>query len=161
MTARGEHGQGKTTPQAIERAERRARAVQLRADGHTIRQVAQELGISPTTAHEDIQRALAEVPAESVDQLRAIWGQRLESAVSLVMDQIVNEKDVDAVPQLVALTNRAARLWGLDSPTQVSMVGATDIDLDQALRDYRDALIGPVEPVELDSFTREDEGQDS
>ena len=134
-----------TSPDAFDRAQRRADAVKLRAQGMTLREIAAQLGVAVGTVHADIQRALEDVPAEAVGTLRAVWGDRLDQGVRLVMDQI-KAGNLDAVDKLVRLTDRAAKLYGLDAPRQVEMMGATDLDLDAALREYRDSIIASMSP---------------
>lgn len=130
MATAGESRRGQTSSQAIDRAERRDSAVQLRREGLTLRQIAARLGISPATAHEDISRALADIPAESVEELRTVWGERLESATAVVMPQ-VEAGDLDAVDRLVRLTDRAAKLYGLDAPANIQVQSAqAEVDLD-------------------------------
>lgn len=129
-----------TDAAAIERANRRKQAVELRAQGHTLRQIAEQLGVAVSTVHADIERAIKEIPNEEVTTLRAIWGDRLEAAVKIVMPQI-REGDLKAIDKLIALANRASRLHGLDQPTQVEVAGV-DVDLDRAMGDLKAALNG-------------------
>ena len=90
MATAGEPRRGQTSPQAIDRAERRDKAVRLRREGLTLRQIAARLGVSPATVHEDISRALEDTPAESVEELRTVWGERLEAATAVVMPLVAD-----------------------------------------------------------------------
>jgi predicted transcriptional regulator len=69
-------------------AERDAEATKLRARGLSFRAIAAELGMSPSSAHEAVQRCLAEAPAEAAGELRPLELERLDEmwrAVSAVM----------------------------------------------------------------------------
>lgn len=133
MATAGESRQGQTSPQAIDRATRRAEAVKLRHQGHTLREIATQLGVSPATVHGDIQQALADVPAEGVQELRALWHERLEAATTVLMPQ-VREGNLEAVDRLIRLSQRAAQLQGLDAPTQMEWNTGADLDIDGAVQ---------------------------
>lgn len=70
---------GQTATTAIERAERRSRAVDLRREGLTLREVANELGVSVYTAWNDIQTAVRDIPKEEADLLRQQEADRLDN----------------------------------------------------------------------------------
>lgn len=146
MATPGEAPRGKTTAEAIDRAERRARAVDLRAEGHTIREVAEKLGIAPSTAAGDIDRALSEYPAEGVDLLRRLWGQRLDALLRAVWPAAM-AGDLDAVDKAVKISNRAAKLYGLDAPQQINM-STTGADIEQAVNQFIAAVSEPVAEAE-------------
>lgn len=146
MATAGEAPRGKTTAEAIDRAERRARAVDLRAEGHTIREVAEKLGISPSTAAGDINRALSEHPAEGVDLLRRLWGQRLDALLRAVWPAAM-AGNLDAVDKAVKIADRAAKLYGLDAPQHISM-STTGADIEQAVNQFMAAVAEPVAEAE-------------
>lgn len=139
---------------AIERAQRRARAVELRSDGRTIRQIAEELGVSVATVHDDIQRALDAVPAEAVGTLRMQEQERLDRLQQAVWGAAM-DGDLSAVDRALKIIERRCKLMGLDSPQQVEMVGATDLDLDAAVRDL--VAAARTEPISWEELTRDQE----
>lgn len=146
MATAGETPRGKTTAEAIDRAERRARAVDLRAEGHTLREVAEKLGVSVSTAASDIDRALAEVPADSVDLLRRLWGQRLDALLRAVWPSAMSG-NLEAVDKAVKIANRAAKLHGLDAPQQINM-STTGADIEQAVNQFMAAVTEPITEAE-------------
>lgn len=159
MATPGETPRGKTTAEAIDRAERRARAVDLRAEGHTLREIADKLGVSVSTAASDIDRALSEVPADSVDLLRRLWGQRLDALLKAVWTSAMSG-NLDAVDKAVKIADRAAKLYGLDAPQQISM-STTGTDIEQAVNQFMAAVAEPVavaeEPAEQWEEVRSDD----
>ncbi len=133
------------------RAERnRAEALRLRASGCSEREIANRLGVSPSTSHAYIVDALHELgtcTAATRDQLRQIEGERLEIAVRAVMvylgadaPEIRSEAEdangnlrvvtieryaatMKAADTLVKLSARLSGLWGLDAPAKVEQSG--------------------------------------
>lgn len=112
-----------TTPDSIDVIAKRAKAIELRVEGKTLRQIAEQLGYShPSGAQQAIIAGLDEMLQEPADQLREIWNARIDAAVSVVMGLIVNggANALPAIDRLVTLSNRAARLNGLDAPIKVA-----------------------------------------
>lgn len=73
----------------ITAADRKARAVELRARGHTFQEIADTLGYaSPAGASKAYHAALRERPAQNVDQLRAEAASRYEHLLAEAMRQI-------------------------------------------------------------------------
>jgi DNA-binding Lrp family transcriptional regulator len=52
------------------------------------RKIADEMGCSVHAAHERVQRALAAVPAEAVEAIRAIEGERLTEAIAVALTEL-------------------------------------------------------------------------
>ena len=142
--ARDGNGRYTRTPDA---AGRDAEAVQLRCRGLSYRQIAADLGMSVSSVHDAVHRALAEIVREDVGQLRALELERLDSmeaAVWQVLERkhltvsngrVVYHEDepleddapvLHAVDRLLRIAERRARLLGLDQPVRV--------DVDAALR---------------------------
>lgn len=66
-------------PVEVEQYDREARCIELRAQGLTFAQIAEETGYnSPSAASKAYHRALARRPAQNVDQLRGQESERLE-----------------------------------------------------------------------------------
>jgi hypothetical protein len=133
-----------TSPLRVAVAARRAEAVQLRAAGLTFQQIADRLGYkSKSHAYVDIKRALAKVETESVAELRALDGERLDmlwrQAMQVMSRQhlmVSNGKVVyhDGVPlrdddptlraiaTLLQVIDRRARLYGHNAPKSVEVI---------------------------------------
>lgn len=72
----------------IAQADIDARAAGLRSRGMSYRKIADEMGCSVHAAHERVQRALAAVPAEAVEAIRAIEGERLTEAIAVALTEL-------------------------------------------------------------------------
>lgn len=121
-----------TRGEEVERAERDARAVQLRAEGATYRQIAAALGVDLHTAHTAVQRAIAAVPVENVDTLRAVEGEHLDALrAALIPAAVAGDEKAAAV--LVRISDRRSRLFGLDAPITVEGAGMVTAVIDPRL----------------------------
>lgn len=129
-----------TTTAAIERAERRSRAVHLRREGLTLREVADELGVSVYTAWNDIQTAVRDIPKEEADLLRQQEADRPDALQRAVWEAAI-AGDLHAVDRVLKIIERRCRLLGLDAPTRIEYPAA-DLDLDAAVRDLVAAARG-------------------
>lgn len=118
------------------RAQRAAKALELRTQGWTLRQIATTLDISISTTQDDIARALRETVQQPADELRQVELEkldRLERAANEVLARSYdlyanngkNTGEIDprpklgAIDRLVRIAERRARLLGLDAPQQV------------------------------------------
>lgn len=115
-------------------AERDAAACRLRARGMTFQQIADQLGYADrSTAHRAVKNAIAAVPVHDVDELRQLQGDTLDAIRMQLWAIIRNAGAADAaapgarrggpavvlqaVDRLLRVEERAARLYGLDAPT--------------------------------------------
>lgn len=133
-------GQGQFV-RSLENHERDTRAVALRARGATYQQIADELDYADrSTAHRAVKALLLAIPAEEVAELRRVEGERLEHYMrealavlerdhlhvsqggKIVLDE-EGKRLLDDGPKLAAirelrmLSERRAKLFGLDAPT--------------------------------------------
>lgn len=135
-----------------ETAERDARAAQLRADGWTLQQIADELGYADrSTARQAIQRALREIvqgPAEALIQQEAA---RLDSLYEEALDvlnrdhvmvshgRIVTDDNgqplpdpgpkLAAIDRLVKVRESYRRLFGLDARQKIDVSGGVRYEI--------------------------------
>jgi len=107
-------------------AARRVQALNLRKAGASYRAIAQQLGVDVSTAWSDVQaelgalRALATTAAEDV---RALELQRLDALTAgLFVKATQQGGDARAVMALVRVSDRRAKLLGLDAPVKVQPV---------------------------------------
>lgn len=139
-SARNQHGRVVRTPADIERNHR---AAELKSRGLSYREVAKEMECSVSTAYDMVQRAIADIPREDTESLRAMELARLDfrervllgilgkftprvsasGKVVLHNGEVVEDYDVKirAVAGLGRISERRAKLLGLDAALQVEM----------------------------------------
>jgi hypothetical protein len=142
--------------QSLEQAIIDAEAAQLKADGHTYRQIAQIQGCSPSGAHARVERAIKAVPVDAVESLRAVELERLDEMYRVALSQlrtdavrvdhgrIVRDDDgnplIDhgakliALDRLLKIQDRRAKLLGLDAPSRSRIEVITEDAVDAEIR---------------------------
>jgi AcrR family transcriptional regulator len=113
MTTNSRGGFVKTAEDALKDAE----ALKLRSEGLTYREVAERLGINTSTAYRRVENALRAIPADGVDEMRQLEGERLDKLHAALWDRAL-EGDLQAIDRLLTISNRRAKLFGLDAPTR-------------------------------------------
>lgn len=134
-----------------------AEALDLLAEGMTIRQAAAVQGVTPSTIHARYRRALALVPVQSAEEYRRIWLDRLElqyraalrvqttphltvSNGNLIIDPRTGDPLLDDAPVLqatvaiVRIAERVARITGFDAPTKSAVTITTEDVVDAEIR---------------------------
>ncbi len=131
-----------------EMAARDARAADLRAEGYTFKQIADELGYSSKAdAHKAVTSALRDIVAPSVAKLRRAEGDRLEYVAQRLMEiadregapvtagkdgEVVVDPDsgevvrdysgqINALRTIVTASARLSALFGLDEPIRTDV----------------------------------------
>jgi ElaB/YqjD/DUF883 family membrane-anchored ribosome-binding protein len=92
---------------------RRAKALELRLQGCTITQIAEQLQVDVSTAHRDIERQLAELSSasrERCEQLREVAHLRLEELIAALWE---DRSDPAANRQIARCVEIELRLYGL------------------------------------------------
>lgn len=100
----------------------RLRALELRQQGWSYRQIAADIGKSPSMAHKYVARALQETTAEAVDDLRLLEGERLDAAQAAIWPMVM-AGDIAALNGFIRLSERRAKLLGLDAPSKQELTG--------------------------------------
>ena len=109
-------------PDAIESRLRARRALDLRIQGHSFREIGDMLGIDGSTACRDVARALRELclsNQEQAEAMRGIEAERLDALTAALWPRAA-EGELGAVDRLIAIAARRARLFGLDAPTKTA-----------------------------------------
>lgn len=123
-----------------------SRALDLRRRGLHYAQIAAEMGYrSPSSAHDAVQRALADTAREAAEEVRQVEAQRLDdltatlTRIMLTRHLVVSQGTVAVHPQtgepltdddpviravlgLVRVSERRAKLLGLDAPTRHEVI---------------------------------------
>jgi len=113
MTTNSRGGFVKTADDALRDAE----ALKLRSEGLTYRQIAELLGINTSTAYRRVENALRAIPADGVEEMRQLEGERLDKLHAALWDRAL-EGDLPAIDRLLTISARRSKLFGLDSPTR-------------------------------------------
>jgi orotate phosphoribosyltransferase-like protein len=124
------HGK-KSESKTINITERQEKALQLRRSGLSIREIASRLETSPATIHGDIKTMLAEAIKENVDnaeQLRALEVERLDR-MTLVLQPQVNNGHLGAIDRAIRISERRAKLLGLDMSVKQEHVHSGEVAL--------------------------------
>ncbi|WLP90511.1 helix-turn-helix domain-containing protein [Gordonia sp. NB41Y] len=101
--------------------ERAVEALRRRIAGETYQEIADALGYSDRSgSRRAVQRLLDRREAESVDELRAVHGARLEALVATYFGP-ATKGDTDAAMIVLRAHDRLARLFGTNAPTAVSV----------------------------------------
>lgn len=109
-----------STRQPHER-QRALKAVELRVQGHPYAQIASALDYADESgARHAVSRLLARREAESVDELRAVHGARLEGVLSSFW-AAATSGDPEAARIVLRTLDSLAKLHGLDAPTRVAV----------------------------------------
>ena len=125
---------GASRPARIDHRARAAEAVRLRTEGATYREIADQLGYSTeNAANKAVLGVLRRAEVDAADTLRTLEVGRLDLLWSKTLRGIVRSEtspqglSAALVSAAVRVSERRARLLGLDSPTQIESVPPVDI----------------------------------
>ena len=117
---------GRRNPSKDQQLRRESEALALRIAGATFDEVAHALKLyGRSDAHKLVTRALSRHQAEQVDEMRLVEGARLDRMTRAVWAAAV-QGDVEAVRAVIRISERRARLFGLDAPQRVNI--SDDVD---------------------------------
>lgn len=150
-------GRSKSSPRTLLALERRKKAIQLRREGKTYDEIAQELGISTPRAFTIIKQEMEKLRtelAEDVTELRQIAADQLNGLMAveypkaLKAEGAVQEK---AQKMVLSIIDRQARLFGWDAAQKSDVTLRTlETMTNQELLDHAKEL-GLVAPTQGES----------
>jgi len=105
-----------------EQAQIDTEALRLRSRGYTYQQIADQMDCSKPTAYARVQRALAAIPAEAVDEYRRLEGERLDGLLAIATHQAFSKNSLHAIDRCLAIMDRRAKLLGLDAPIKTEVI---------------------------------------
>ena len=124
-----------SSPDRIDHRARAAEATRLRAEGLPYREIADRLGYpSENAANKAVLGLLRRTEADAVADLRTLEAERLDHLTRVTLEGIAASAQSPAglsaplVSAAVRISERRARLLGLDSPQQVQIGSPVDID---------------------------------
>jgi len=107
-------------PKVARARDREAQALELRKAGASFPAIGQALGISDEGARKAVSRALARIAQqtdEAAAELRALELERLDMA-QLAIARQVQQGNFGAIDRWIRLSERRAKLLGLDAPVR-------------------------------------------
>lgn len=121
----------RTTPTTLQTTEKRADAIRLRIAGLSYEQIAGELGYANrSAAFKAVEAGRREVLAEPADELVALESIRLDAMLrnaSQVLEAAKADGDSElvlkALDRQLRISERRARLHGLDAPARTELSG--------------------------------------
>jgi len=157
---RGEAHCGRRAPRRGQAADqialRRLRALELRRAGCSYRQIASQLGVDLHTAHSDVMAEVLELRNETkheAQDLRDIELARCDE-LTFALWPTAQAGDAKAVSAVMRISERRARLLGLDAPTAQNV--RVEGDMTVLSRDELGRILDRLEDEELEEFSRVD-----
>lgn len=132
----------RTSPSAMQTADKMKEVAQLRAAGATFREIGETLGIDRTWAQTLAKRALEEANYEAADMMRIGVGLRLDRLHRAYWGRALGG-DQKAAELCRRITADQRQLFGLDAPVRVDVADVTD-----EVREMAEALgVSLVDPI--------------
>ena len=133
-------------------------ALTLRSRGYKYQQIADQMGCSKPTAYARVQRALAAIPAEAVEEYRKLEGDRLDTLLNIAMYEAQTRKSMYAIDRVLSIMERRAKLMGLDAPVrqQVETITYDGSTIEARVGEIRLAFEQlSLQPIPVDGSTSE------
>jgi len=133
----------KTAPSKIPAAIRREKALELRAEGRTIRAIADKLGVSKSQVQRDIEKELQAAAADRKKIAGLIIDLELVKldAIEKTAWEHIQDGELSAIDRVLRSMERRAKLLGLDKTGEAGDAGSLD-DLVATIERMREARRG-------------------
>jgi DNA-binding CsgD family transcriptional regulator len=130
---------------------RRVQALDLRKTGATYRQIAAQLGTSAHTAFDDVQAELRELRTQTVQEAEDLRDLELQRCDVMTEGVWTNVKagDPRSVAAAVRVSERRARLLGLDAAMKTEHSGGIDVRLEAQQRREFEAICRILDEANL------------
>ena len=122
---------------------RRVEALSLRLAGLSYETIGDRLGISEEGARDLVNRTLERAESKVVDQERALENARLDRAQAAIWTKVI-EGDLKAVDTYLRISQRRAKMNGLDAPTKIDLSLNVRQEMEQALVQLERVVLGEV-----------------
>lgn len=130
----------KTLPNQAKVAEEQKRCYELRLKGHSIRAIAEIVGLPKSTVHERIEAEIANTVPPLAEQVRQMELDRLDRWLLALEDKIA-DGDTHAITTAIKVAERRAKYLGIDSAVkveaQVHEVTQEDLALAEMIREAK------------------------
>lgn len=137
-----EEPQGRALTETRQQA-RRAEALQMRLAGFSLEQIADRMEISISGVRDLINRTLERAQNIGVEEMRDIENARLDRAQAAIWSKVLQGEE-KAVDTFLRISQRRARLNGLDMPTKVDLTMSIKQEMEQALARLENVVLGEV-----------------
>lgn len=143
--------EGVNTPAKTRAAykERRNQALSLLMAGFSYEQIGDRIDTTSKEAQELVGNILAKVVNETADELRALENARLDRAQTAIWSQVI-AGDLKAIDMFLRISQRRAKMNGLDEPTKVSLSINVRQEMEQALHALETVVMGEATVVDAD-----------
>jgi len=121
----------------------RAEVLSLLMAGLSYDQIAERQGVSNADVRGIIERALASETNTGVATMRAVENARLDRAQAAIWTKVL-EGDQKAIQTFLRISQRRSRLNGLDAPMQIELSGSVRFEMEQALNELQEIVLGEV-----------------
>jgi len=121
----------KTSRLKISTPFKRTAALELRRDGHTLKEIADSLQCSRSYVYKLISSSLVELAKQSEQatvELRELENMRLDALWEQAYTKAMNG-DLAAINTCVRISERRSKLWGLDGTQKLEHSGGVTISL--------------------------------
>lgn len=122
---------------------RRTEALAMRMAGLSHDQIGERLGISTDGARDMINRTLARAESRVVEAEREIENARLDRAQAAIWSRVL-DGDLKAIDSFLRLSQRRAKMNGLDAPTKIDLSVGVRQEMEQALSELHRVVLGEV-----------------
>lgn len=124
----------KTSSCRVQKAEKMTAALELRKEGHSLQAIADSLQCSKTYAHKLVSESLRELAKQSeqaAEELRELESTRLDALWEASYER-AKEGDMSAINTCIRISERRAKLFGLDGTQKMEYSGGVAISLQLA-----------------------------
>lgn len=122
---------------------RQTEIISLLMMGLSYEQIADRMEVSKTDIFSIVARYLRERPKAGVEEMRKIENLRLDRAQAAIWPQVL-EGDHKAIDAYLKISSRRSRLNGMDAPLQIELSAHVKIEMQQALAELQQIVLGEV-----------------
>jgi DNA-binding transcriptional MerR regulator len=129
--------------------ERRQQALSLLMAGFSFEQIGARMDMSESTAKTLIGRLLSRVVNEAAEEMRALENARLDRAQTAIWSKVI-AGDLASIDVFLRISQRRAKMNGLDEPTRVNLSINVRQEMEQALNQLESVVLGEATVVDAD-----------
>jgi hypothetical protein len=139
--------QNRRSVRADQLAARRVEALSLRMAGLTYEQIGSRLQMTRLNAMELIKVSLQEAENLAVDEMRTLENIKLDRVQASIWSKVL-DGDLPSIAAFLQISNRRAKLNGLDSPTRINLSLTVQQEMESALKELEAVVLASPEVVD-------------